>query len=825
MKSSISNTDSAKSVRKIVTFGRPSSGKTCLVAALAMDRLSHPRGYETTWVKDETTIPKLVGGVDQYDMEDRLTSLHFGRERLNEKINELERYDLPDGDKMDLPYRYLFDFSTLDGCIRRVEMIDYSGELVDDDITEGDFAKTLSGHMKEADGIIVLAEATNNSEQEERVRRDLRKLRMAFQRIVEDRPGGRCEPFPICMVYDKWDRISAKENCSLDFAQHELEEYLERNKDLPHHNLRNVLKAAAGHPDTFIEFPVSAFGQSKLVEKETGDGTVKIEVPANVNPLKSYGLEDPYITLCEIIEQREQAQLQSNYETLAPWKIWQVIKKNPVALEISKNAVKLSNYFPPKTEMHHEARSVSQKAMKAFQIQLLSTSMFSLTAMFLLVQFSFLFYDGLRFADLMPKITAQATEYSGLAEHLPKWKEGEKFLREHETASWLRFFSHCRYSIRRSKTLRSELLEKIALATNTIAKHDEIEIKLESLRAAAKNAVSAEELIEHNEVLGKIEIPEQFPELIVLKSKIVGELILEQGRTERTEHAAALRTLVIKKISESDVVGACNELGKDTQIDSKARELIMVELIRLAKKTIENKLNGLAKNSQWDPALNYLQRIESNSYCQKLLGKELLGELYSAKRWLKNDEKRNAYYEWYYRRNDQRKSSQAIELGHQKDVIAHQEYVAYCNRPDSWTVDIDKVYFVEDNGWGFSSVKIKVQVAEGSDVQSVAGFVSKGDGATAKGSGSFVVKNKTPDEKFNLSFKLMTTNNNIESNSILGSGELNNVTIRDLQSAKKIVCLYYGKYKNAVTISLRRKVDRKPSISKPTPFRELKLGY
>ncbi|MGV2333770.1 MAG UNVERIFIED_CONTAM: hypothetical protein LVR18_06495 [Planctomycetaceae bacterium] len=48
-------------LRKLAVYGRRSSGKTCILTALAMSRLANPRGYSCLWISDHENCPQVDG--------------------------------------------------------------------------------------------------------------------------------------------------------------------------------------------------------------------------------------------------------------------------------------------------------------------------------------------------------------------------------------------------------------------------------------------------------------------------------------------------------------------------------------------------------------------------------------------------------------------------------------------------------------------------------------------------------------------------------------------------------------------------------------------
>jgi hypothetical protein len=255
------------------------------------------------------------------------------------------------------------------------------GRLLNPEITDGDFAKQLFKHLESADGILVLAEATVTDQQAERVLHDLHKLREALMLVSEKRRQARSDPFPVGLVYDKWDRCSRMEKFSLPEAQVELTEFMAQSPPPPHVALRNVLQAVAGESSYFREFVVSAFGKSKQAQQQTANGSVDVEIPASVSPLLSYGLEDPFVEICRAAETLELSRLTRETLRLSPWKVWQLPGRRGIQLALG--AKSYARRFPRHMPQHKSGFALAALAMKRFRQQLAVA--FCTVAVFLII--------------------------------------------------------------------------------------------------------------------------------------------------------------------------------------------------------------------------------------------------------------------------------------------------------------------------------------------------------------------------------------------------------------------------------------------------------
>jgi len=161
---------------RFAVYGRAASGKTCILAALAMKCIAHPSKYTSTWILEPANIPKPQGDPETWDIKEPASAYHLGKMWLEKAIERLTLGELPPPNpNRGEPLRYLYHFTTPDHRTYPIELIDYSGELIDPAISNDEMAKRLREHLRTMDGILVLAEVPHP--------RDERKL-----------PTGLCHP-------------------------------------------------------------------------------------------------------------------------------------------------------------------------------------------------------------------------------------------------------------------------------------------------------------------------------------------------------------------------------------------------------------------------------------------------------------------------------------------------------------------------------------------------------------------------------------------------------------------------------------------------------
>jgi GTPase SAR1 family protein len=318
-------------VYRFALYGLSASGKTCLLAALAMPRYPHPLNYTSTWrpidVSDST--------------KDKQEALRHSREWLKESIDRLSRRDVPEPNPTgEEHFIFEYDFTGTDYQTFRIELFDYSGELVNPNISDSELAKTLRQKFSEMDGILVLAEAPYQDQlghvsghqktRDGQAHKDLYDLRQTFSLLRGEKQEGAALDTPVALLINKWDRYShigsahpdikqdnIKQNklkgflkllllkksekdsridsAHPDIEQDKLDGFFKSVDSRPHKGLNDVLQHSVTEGN-FKAFPVSALGAGEFVRLENGD---VVERPKQVQPLNAFGLEDPFLWLVQ----------------------------------------------------------------------------------------------------------------------------------------------------------------------------------------------------------------------------------------------------------------------------------------------------------------------------------------------------------------------------------------------------------------------------------------------------------------------------------------------------------------------------------------------
>ena len=297
--------------------GGPSSGKTCILAALAMLRESHPLGYNTILVpptKEDRTRRKtglptprergwewVVEGWDAKDSSGQVKHTDGAKERLlkggvpggnqNESNRMLLRYLMTKADGTEIP----------------VELIDYSGELMSEKGVASERATRLRADLLEMDGLLVVAAHPREGEGQNALAMELNNFLGAYAALRDEAVS----KVPVALLINMWDRAGtrpelpksrepeAREQEYRSLLMTMADQFLDSKPSPPHVRIRDTLRGAAGE-GFFASFPVSAFGANERVTITTENGeSAMIERPMCSQPLDSFGLEDPFIWLIE----------------------------------------------------------------------------------------------------------------------------------------------------------------------------------------------------------------------------------------------------------------------------------------------------------------------------------------------------------------------------------------------------------------------------------------------------------------------------------------------------------------------------------------------
>jgi hypothetical protein len=344
-------------VYRLALYGLSGSGKTSVLAALAMPRYPHPLGHTCIW----RTIDVSSHKDEVISQNKHLMTLYRSQEWMEKAIQKLSQGQLPQSNPAtDNHFIFEYDFTAATHQTFRVELIDYSGDLINPETSQNILAKHLRQTFVEMDGIIVLAEAPFQTDklesglnQRQQAYTDLYPLRQAFSLLRCERPDCVALEVPVALLITKWDRYSEIDYTNPAREQSKLDALLKSNPPPPQKGLRDVLHYSVTGGN-FNIFPVSALGESESVP---ADGGKVLERPKQVSPLKAFGLEDAFIW---IVQQRNAIDLQ-NYQEQAPFSF----------KSCKKTGLELLRRFPKGSEQAKQVQTLLQNCQKNHIVHIL----------------------------------------------------------------------------------------------------------------------------------------------------------------------------------------------------------------------------------------------------------------------------------------------------------------------------------------------------------------------------------------------------------------------------------------------------------------------
>ncbi|MBU0484326.1 MAG: hypothetical protein KKB30_07415 [Proteobacteria bacterium] len=383
----------SKKIYRFAVYGRASSGKTCILAALAMKCIANPRKLTSTWILDPSYIKKPVGDPEDWDPQDPAVAYHLGREWLEKSIFLLSRNQLPPPNpNRAAPLRYLYHFTTPEHITYHIELIDYSGELIDPAISDDEMVLRLHDHINSMDGILVLAEAPRPGRDPQPLSNELHKLEQAFVILKGTNNEGPILNVPVALLINKWDRISTIDHANFLNEQKKLDEFLAGTPEPPHLSLINTLRNSVTAKN-FHVFPVSAFGEYEFTA--TAD-TGAIERPKQINPLKSFGLEDGFVWAANRRDEIDLSRYEEEVSRRASICLWKSKSIIP-AWGLLKTSKELFLRFPAHSPERIRVKSATRKISLAVYLQTIC-----FTIMLLLLPLSGeMLHDGFRYRSVL----------------------------------------------------------------------------------------------------------------------------------------------------------------------------------------------------------------------------------------------------------------------------------------------------------------------------------------------------------------------------------------------------------------------------------------
>ncbi|MEA3638637.1 MAG: hypothetical protein VBE63_01680, partial [Lamprobacter sp.] len=403
-------------------YGATASGKTVLLAALA----KHQPLFASNCYCN--TVP-LGPPPKQPSKEQaaRYQALKAGKEHLDKALDALQQGSLPaptPTDHVDMSFE--FDFHDGERTYR-IELIDYSGESLDPNLSVDERTNRLLQQIKDKDALLVLAPMpSNRTDIKDTDEEYLRGLQESFSLLQEGKKKNPI-PMPIAMLASKWDRFSKLDEPDQEKARAAFREFLDRQPPPPHSGLLSALRGGSVDPHrNFSIFPVSALGICD------SDGR-----PQRFAPLHSFGLAEPFVWLARRHDELELDHYTAQIDQLhlrEDWKAWIQWPKLIKLGQLSRRGEQMARALPPSDPLKAEFTKL-QKRVKKANHQALTVSTVALAGTLVAVNLGLTSwrYQSIKNFIQDPQATAQQVQE---AEH---WLKAytESVLLSHPLSQWL----------------------------------------------------------------------------------------------------------------------------------------------------------------------------------------------------------------------------------------------------------------------------------------------------------------------------------------------------------------------------------------------------
>ena len=721
---------------RIALYGRRNSGKSCILAALGLgiNRTPHPEQLACVWVNDSTTIPIPPGGRDwqptdpipaDWDLTDPAITRHLGRVWMEtEGIPKLRKGEVPrPTPTLVEPFRFIFDFSDADGRGFRVEILDYSGELVSAEGSDDLFAKKLRGHLESMDGILILAEAPRRGEElgahNEVVNIDfdvtaraarlgkelqtqyeeLNKLIQAFTLLAEERRGKRIPAFPVALIFNKWDRQTKLQIYSRAASEVELDIYLRRTPPPPQVGLLNVLRTVSSstkeHPNC-RSFALSAFGRARSETRTVEDVEVVIDVPvvpAEKSPLESFGMEDPFVWICERADKIEADRLVKGVSGLRYWNIPQLLR-----LEVPRLRASLGRFaerFPERAPERETVQRLGERASQVFRQQIGFAVSVGVLLFGMSVNAGYLAYDSMTYLP-HERDAGQSIKVDSLS----RWIEAESYFASYVQSNWYRTMS---LVILRPPSLTRETLKALRERISTASKIEERLAPIEkpfqgdSAEGKPKSPLTLPEINELEKNLSGVTPPPGFDFLVKRIEQVQGLIQREKRAVLKDQVAQKLFDTFQKHLKDAEFSAAARLVhSQETAGFPNLKRQLTDDFRANAPRRLKERVRELVEATMpnWPAAEKAIREFEGDSGVKDLLNDQaLLGKLPNLTQWIKIHRRNYRYIQWIASK-DEKLAGQILasdDEAFKPDVTRFKEYQAGLKTPRNWILKISAI--------------------------------------------------------------------------------------------------------------------------------------
>lgn len=327
--------DKAKFYR-FAFYGRSDSGKTCVLATMAMGAVGHPRRLACERLP--VVLPKP--GDSNPTGNEEAAALHVGKEWIDEAVDALQHRKRNRGNppRFDgVPATIDFQIDAPDRGSFLVRTIDYAGELIhpEEEHRPDSMANALKKCLAEYDGFLILVATPGPGDDFHALEDDLRRLREAFSSLHEAKDNAISTP--VAIVFTKWDRRSQVNYDSPDEEFGKSQDFLVENAAYRSlvDAVSNALVGQTASPSNVPiglfcgncgVFPATAFGRAEMI-----DG---YEVPA-ASGQRPFGILEPFVWLADRRDFLDATDLEQRWGQLRwwSWLPWNLRQNSRIARE------------------------------------------------------------------------------------------------------------------------------------------------------------------------------------------------------------------------------------------------------------------------------------------------------------------------------------------------------------------------------------------------------------------------------------------------------------------------------------------------------------
>lgn len=268
-------------------IGRKSSGKTCLLTALALPKELNEFGLNCNLSRSKKRYEEYLNqsNVKKFFGDDSVAKYDEMLDHIDVLINKIKEGKLPDATPLTGKTAHIYNVDTTKQVNFDMALFDYAGELVEAESKVSDSLLKFLGSMS---GLMVIVELGKNTpEGRKQSSLDISNLQQFFKAIETNTDSKTRFNIPIALLITKFDQHPDFNKAEFEkdgqkYVNKLFDDYIESAEGKNIKSLCSSIKASTAE-GCFMAFPVCAFGYVDFNEK------VNIELP-----LKSINIIEPF---------------------------------------------------------------------------------------------------------------------------------------------------------------------------------------------------------------------------------------------------------------------------------------------------------------------------------------------------------------------------------------------------------------------------------------------------------------------------------------------------------------------------------------------------